>query len=62
MKFQSLEAHSSFRMQGRTVQVDREIKSVLVTFFFTEISLIIYCQLLAMKMAEFGQKTENEMC
>ena len=49
-------------MQGRTVQVDREIKSVLVTFFFTEILLIIYCQLLAMKMAEFGQKTENEMC
>lgn len=49
-------------MQGRTVQVDREIKSVLVTFFFTEISLIIYCQLLPMKMAEFGQKTENEMC
>ena len=41
-------------------QVDREIKSVLVTFVFTEILVIRSCQMLTMKMAELGQKTENK--
>ena len=44
------------------IQGDREIKSVLVTFVFTEILVIRSCQMLTMKMVELGQKTENKIC
>ena len=56
------EARSFFRIQRRMIQVDREIKSVLVTFVFTEILVIRSCQMLAMKMAELEQKTEDKIC
>ena len=42
-------------------QVDREIESVLVTFVFTEILVIRSYQMLAMKMAELGQKNEDKI-
>ena len=62
MKLQSLEARIFFRIQRRMIQIDREIKSVLVTFVFTEILVIRSCQMLTMKMAQLGQKTENKIC
>ena len=56
-----LEGRSFFRIQRRMIQADREIKSVLVTFVFTEILVIWSSQMLTMKMAELGQKTEDKI-
>ena len=44
------------------IQVDREIKSALVTFVFIEILVIRSCQMLTVKMGELGQKIESKIC